>query len=296
MNREKNISALEKLLSKYFEAREKEHDSLEVSYIDFDQERSMQLIHKRVAKKRYIRFNWLAAACVLVCLGTTFFFLNRKIHNINLVTEETSFGEVKHVILSDGTKVWLNAKSEFRYPKVFSGNRREVFLDGEAYFEVKRDEKKPFTIISNGIKTTVLGTSFNINSYKNAMGTKVSVVSGKVSVEKENKQVYLEKNQQGFYNAKTDGLSKLPVDASSLSSWKDGRLEFNHVGLNEVIATIQRNFSQQVKVADNLKNCEVSADFTDMELEKIMKILSEVVGGRYERKGDTFYLSGTGCN
>lgn len=296
MNKENNVSALEKLLSKYFEAREKEYDSLAASDLDFDQKKSMLSIHKRMAKKRYIRFNWLAAACVLVCLGTTFFFVSRKTSNINLLTEETSIGEVKQVVLSDGTKVWLNAKSQFKYPKVFSGSTREVFLDGEAFFEVKRDEARPFSIQSNGIKTTVLGTSFNVNSYAGALGTKISVVSGKVSVEKEDKQVYLEKNQQAFYDTKTKGLSKIAVNASALISWKDGRMEFNHVELPEVIATIQRNFAQKVEVAGNLKSCKVSADFTDMELEKIMKILSEVVGGRYERKGDTFYLSGTGCN
>src|SRR5690606_7625428 len=184
MNRENNNSALEKLLSKYFETKEQESDSLPLENIDFDQEKSLRLIRMRVMKKRYIHFSWLAAACLLICLSAGFFILNRNIfRQSELLVVHTGFREVKELLLSDGTKVWVNANSRLKYPKRFENDKREIVLEGEAFFKVKRDEQRPFIISSKGIRTTVLGTSFNISSYAGDEEVKVTVISGKVAVE-----------------------------------------------------------------------------------------------------------------
>ncbi|WP_353137578.1 FecR domain-containing protein [Pseudopedobacter sp.] len=298
MNRENNNSALEKLLSKYFETKEQESDSLPLENIDFDQEKSLRLIRMRVMKKRYIHFSWLAAACLLICLSAGFFILNRNIfRQSELLVVHTGFREVKELLLSDGTKVWVNANSRLKYPKRFENDKREIVLEGEAFFKVKRDEQRPFIISSKGIRTTVLGTSFNISSYAEDEEVKVTVISGKVAVEDDNNKVLLEKNQQAIYRSANRKLvSRLVDNASDMTAWREGKLVFNKTALYSVVETIQRNFPNKIRIAGNLKNCQVSADFTGMKLDKIMKILGEIVEGQYKKEGDAYYLEGLGCN
>src|SRR5690606_5397237 len=103
---------------------------------------------------------------------------NAELYN----TIATPRGGQYQITLSDGTKVWLNASSSIHFPVVFTGNERKVEITGEAYFEVKKDERKPFKVLTTSSAVEVLGTHFNVNSYDDEASIKTTLLEGKVRV------------------------------------------------------------------------------------------------------------------
>lgn len=295
----KIYSPIEKLLSKYFDDIQNMDNDL-INHTDFNQEHSLFTIRKRINVKKSKNIRWfIAAACLFIVCGVSFYIINKSYNSSqeNLLVEMTGIGEVKQIILSDGTKVWLNSKTELKYSKNFDTKNREVTLDGEAYFEVKRDESKPFIINSQSVKTTVLGTTFNVSAYKTDSDVKVSVISGKVAVEENKNKVLLTKNQQAIFDKEKRELTQNnTINASENVLWKEGKLLFKGISLEKVIAGIQRNHKTNIIISEKIKNCTISADFTDMSIEKIIKILEEIVNGNSSFKNNAYYLTGNGCS
>ena len=130
--------------------------------------------------------------------------------------------------LEDGTKVWINSASRLRYPVVFSGNIREVYLEGEAYFEVQREGDRPFIVHSGEQKVTVLGTSFGISCYASEANDYTTLVSGKVKVDFERgKQSFvLEPGMQVAYNKESGMVRERRVDVAEFVAWKEGEVCF----------------------------------------------------------------------
>lgn len=291
----KKDSPLERLLSKYFDEFQN-NTTNNANLTDFDQEESFSRIQSRINKKG-ISLRWfISAACLFIVLGISFFLTNNG-STENLLVEKTGIGQIKQLTLPDGTKVWLNAKSELKYHKAFDKKTREVLLEGEAYFEVYRDTNRPFIINSQDVKTAVLGTSFNVSAYHTDADIKVSVLSGKVSVEQHQSKVLLTPNQQAVYNKTEQKLSQNNLlHTSEEILWKEGKLVFKSINLEKVIADIQRKYETSIVINEKIKNCNISADFTDMPIEKIIKILGEIVNGSSSLKNNTYYLTGNGCS
>ena len=156
------------------------------------------------------------------------------------------------LVLEDGTKVWMNADSYFSYPERFEENKREVFLEGEAYFEVAKDSCRPFTVYAGDQKITVLGTSFGITSYPNALQT-TTLVEGNVKVEflKRKEQVYfLEPGVQIVYDADREKIERRRVNVKEYVSWKDGRYIFNKKPLETILNTLARWYDFEVVYKD----------------------------------------------
>ncbi len=293
----KSNSPLENLLSKYFnQFQNSANGNSNVS--NFDQEKSLQKIHQKIRSKGNLSFVRLfAAACLVIACGVSIYLINSR-SVIDMIAFSTATGEVKGITLPDGSKVWLNARSKITYPKNFNKNNiREITLNGEAYFEVERDERKPFVVKTQGVNTTVLGTIFNVNAYETDASINVTVISGKVAVQEEGSEVVLAKNQQAVFNRVSKNLTKKDeIDAAQNILWKEGKLLFKSVTLEKVVADIQRNHVTKIEIGENIKNCKISADFTGLPIEKIIKILEEIVNGSSSYKNGKFYLSGNGCN
>ena len=150
--------------------------------------------------------------------------------------------------LEDGTKVWLNAASNLRYPVAFSRDVREVYLEGEAYFEVKQEENRPFVVHFDNQKVTVLGTSFGISCYPNEKNTYTTLVSGKVKVDVVDRKLtyLLEPGMQVAYD-KVEGLvTKKQVNVAEFIVWKDGKYLFVQKRLDEILTTLSRWYDFEV--------------------------------------------------
>jgi len=186
------------------------------------------------------------------------------------LTLSTPKGGQYQVTLADGTKVWLNAATVLRYPQKFASNIRTVELEGEAYFEIARNEKAPFVVRTKNEHVQVLGTHFNVNTYKDDQISTVSLLEGsvKVSLPNEISQI-LRPGQQSI--AYTDRIDVQPVNISEAIAWKNGEFMFNSESLVSAMTKIARWYNIEIVVEPQLR--EIAIWGTISRYEKFDKVL-----------------------
>ena len=153
------------------------------------------------------------------------------------------------LILADSTKVWLNSESELKFPVAFGPDKREIYLEGEAYFEVSKDSKRPFTVYTGNQKVTVLGTSFGITSYPKENYETTTLVEGSVNVEfsQQPDQIYtLTPGFQVRYNRELKEIIREKVSTDEYVAWKDGKYVFKKKRLEDMLNTLSRWYDFQV--------------------------------------------------
>jgi len=189
-------------------------------------------------------------------------------------------GEYK-LELADGTLVWLNSDSELRYPVKFAGSQRDVWLKGEGYFEVSKNPEKPFRVVVDDMIVKVLGTSFNINAYKDQGNILTTLVSGKVDIQDMSGKslVVMRTNQQvDFRHGK---ISVQEVDVTRFVSWIDGKFYFNDMTLENIMSQLQRWYDIEVFFVDEeLKSYPftgvIRRDFTAGQIFEIIEKTTRV--------------------
>ncbi len=150
--------------------------------------------------------------------------------------------------LSDGTVVYLNSETTLRYPAVFAGNERKVYLEGEAYFEVAKDPEHPFKVIVGQLEVEVLGTHFNVNAYPGQSGIATTLAEGKVRVADKGQEVVLNPGEQAW--ATKNSLQVREVEVQEFTSWKDGLFRFRQMPLEEIMTQVYRWYGVKANFAD----------------------------------------------
>lgn len=148
-----------------------------------------------------------------------------------------------NLILSDGSKVFVNSMSTLEFPVQFIGNTRTVKLEGEAYFEVAHNKTKPFFVEINGISVEVLGTSFNVKAYPDEILSYTTLIEGKVKLNTLSSGkggIYLKPNQQAVYSPSSSNIIIQNVDANKFVQWIHGRYVFENESLGEIMKTLSR--------------------------------------------------------
>lgn len=174
---------------------------------------------------------------------------NEKARLNRLVTPKG--GEYK-IILSDGTQVWINADSEFKYPSKFpEGEERIVYLEGEAYFDVKKDESAPFIVKTVDTEVMVLGTSFNLMAYKNSKLNQTTLVEGKVQVsinngDKKAESFSLLPNMQMELNRENNSMNTRRVDVNKFIAWRNGLFSFDNQRLEDILIMLSRWYDFEI--------------------------------------------------
>lgn len=153
-------------------------------------------------------------------------------------------GYTYHLVLSDGTKVWLNADSRLRYPSLFARDARLVTIEGEAYFEVAKDPARPFMVQNAHATIKVLGTAFNINTYDNNIAA--TLVNGKIMVLHEGDSTYLQPGQQLISKAPYKDVRVHQVETETYTAWKDGELVFAETTLEEICHRLERIYNYTI--------------------------------------------------
>jgi ferric-dicitrate binding protein FerR (iron transport regulator) len=166
-------------------------------------------------------------------------------------TMTTPKGRQFQLVLPDGSKVWLNAASSLRYPTVFAGNERTVEVTGEAYFEVARNATKPFVVkVGHETEVQVLGTHFNINSYKDEANINTTLLEGSVRVLNKGKKALLKPGQSAqvaMQANQTAGIKIVnDVDMEKVMAWKNGLFNFQDASLQEVMHQLERWYDIEV--------------------------------------------------
>lgn len=157
-------------------------------------------------------------------------------------------GEYK-VVLPDGTTVWLNAESALRFPGAFPGKERRVYAKGELYFDVVRDEERPFIVeVEKDYTVEVLGTEFNLRAY-GELPRSTTLVRGSVRVRGKEKEVLLKSGQQAF-EATGTGMKVADVDVAPFVAWREGKFYFVHASLKEIMEELGRWYDVRVVFED----------------------------------------------
>lgn len=167
---------------------------------------------------------------------------------------ETSVGGQYQVCLPDGTRVWLNSSSSLRYPTIFNGRERKVELTGEAYFEVKEDQSKPFKVLTGTQKVEVLGTKFNINAFPEEEKVRTTLLQGSVNVQflNKNKAVILKPGEQAVLSEQQ--LNVITVDTEEFTSWKDGYFLFNNEPIQMAMRKLARWYDVEIVYEGDFKD------------------------------------------
>ena len=200
----------------------------------------------------------------------------------NEVEEETlvyntlmvPYGKRFEVRLSDGTHVHLNAGTSLKYPvKFIEGQNRQVFLIGEAFFDVTKDVERPFIVNSEALNVQVLGTQFNISSYLEDQETDVVLVEGSVSLytEEDGKNVLLKPGFKGSYSKMEDNISTVPVITGVYTAWVQGELVFRNMTFDNILKKMERHYN--IDIVNNnavLANEKFNASFRNEPIEKIL--------------------------
>ena len=172
-----------------------------------------------------------------------------EVQKIEMHSLEVPKGSEFKIVLGDGTRVWMNAQTKLSYPESFQGERREVFLTGEAYFEVVYDVEKPFVVKTADMGITVLGTSFNVKAYPEDEYVITTLVTGSVSQEyiKSGKEIVLSPSDQAIYTKSNGALKVGQVDVNESVSWKSGRIILKDCSLKEIFRELARWYDFEVE-------------------------------------------------
>ena len=164
------------------------------------------------------------------------------------------------LVLSDSTRVWVNAASRLRYPVRFAGKREVWLLEGEAYFDVARDEERPFVVRTSGGVVSVLGTEFDVNAYDDEAGVVTTLVEGSVRFEDEGRRVILRPGEQVALSGR-EAWCVRQVDVLEYTGWKDGIYVFKRRTLEELMEIVERNYDVTVFFAnEDCKSLRFSGD------------------------------------
>ena len=263
---------------------------------------------------------WIAiAASVIFLLGFGYYF-TQKTYRVDRVAAggeqvlkliENAGAIVMVVALEDGSKVFLNPGAELRFPEHFTSLKREVYLNGEAFFEVSENPDKPFFVNAGQITTKVLGTSFRVKAPRSGSEVEVSVKTGKVSVYEREKEAPVQSSKNGsgvilspnhqvtFFKRDKLFLTRLVENPVALPV-RDQKVEYsfnyNDTALLTVLSELEETYSIDLEVERKaLGECPLTANLSRKGLYQQLDLICAAIQGTYEVKGTTILISGQGC-
>lgn len=234
----------------------------------------LKRIEKPSGHKRYLRIGLVAAS---IALFITFGIIGYKYFDTTSPTEmqytnvSTGYGEIKEIVLPDGTIAILNACSDLLYPEKFEGDERHIKLEGEAYFHVEKNEEKPFIIATQNFNIRVLGTVFNVRAYGEDKVQSVNVESGKVQVDMPEAMTRLSANEQIEINISTNSYTKNESDYKDISVWRLGTLRFKKTPISDVAKELERVYSCRIvfEPGQSFENI-ISGEHDNENLEEVL--------------------------
>jgi transmembrane sensor len=220
----------------------------------------------------------LAGAAVAVGVFTGTDTKQPTITSIESLTKKfTERKEQGYLLLPDSTQVWLNAASSLEFPDKFKENKREVYLTGEAFFDVKHADNIPFLIHTKNVITTVVGTAFNIKAYPDQKVIIVSVSRGKVKVSRNDQLIAtLTKGQQvKVNNTKDKDVVEKEVAVEKINSWQQGDLVYDDMAFEDIVKDLQNIFNVEIKIEDQvIRQLSITTSFNrDIGAQKAVTIL-----------------------
>lgn len=230
-----------------------------------------------------------AVVAMLVAALAVFYIISPFDENVTIATAD----EIREVELPDGSTVTLNANSSIEYPEEFESDGRTVKFKGEGFFDIEKGT--PFTIESQSVEVSVLGTSFNVLDYPDGEKVVVAVSTGKVEMKNEDAALILEAGTSGILEP-GGNLEKVSNDPNVLS-WKTGIILFTDNTLEKVVEDLEKYYNTDILLENpETRGCLLTAKFEQQSLEQVMEVLQATLELNVKYVDDQVILSGEGCN
>lgn len=261
-------------------------------YKSIDTEKAALKVQKKIhgtkkGNKRSIVFYLERAAAILflplLITSLAYYFINKSAIEQPFTYNEidNAFGTVSKLTLPDGTRVWLNSGSQFKYPLFFTNKVRKVYLTGEAYFEVAKNKKKPFVVVTSDVDVMATGTVFDVMAYDNDDNIQATLISGRISLAKETNSssiptpiISVDPGQIATLNKEKKKINIAKTDVTKIISWKDGKLIFENDPMDVVIKKLDRWYNTNIiLIDDELKTYRYTATFEGETLTQILELL-----------------------
>ncbi|MBW7889499.1 MAG: FecR domain-containing protein [Chitinophagaceae bacterium] len=268
----------------------------------FEQEFSYEQRLRIVKRRQYIYGS--AAAVLMILAGALIWRLSLNRQTPAYPADKAivvKSGRHQTISLPDGTMVTLNEGSKLDYPAAFNQSSRDVYLTGEAFFDVKHDAKKPFLVHAGRFTTRVLGTAFNIRAYPGDPNMAVTVTRGRVQIQSDgNKETLgiLSAGDQLIIDRVSSESSIEKVDVQKVVEWKLTDLVFDNATVDEGIIALGNRYGKTF-LFDNeaLRNCRFTANFINDNLEESLDVICTLINAQWTRREgtDVIIISGKGC-
>jgi len=234
-----------------------------------------------------------AAAIILVMVSFGSIYLYKGTVNIDsplgLTETSTPLGGQTRLLLPDGSVAWVNAMSQLKYGSGFGTTDRQLYLEGEAYFEVNKNDQLPFSVSAGNMEVIATGTIFNVRSYKDDNKWEVDLLEGGVDVVVSNKRYKLQSDEKAIYDKISASVSIEPTDAYMAAQWTNGKLSFYQASIPDIYKMLERHFNVRIQIdSDELKEEYFLGSINlEMSLSEILSYLDVDKKYRIELNGDT---------
>lgn len=257
-----------------------------------DGKKAEPIAKPRFAKKIFSYSRIAIAASLLIICSATIYLFNKTTYKEDTLTYYNGYGKTAIIVLEDGTKISLNSNSSLKYPKHFGKLKREVSLIGEGFFEVAKDKKRPFTVKTAQLQTTVLGTKFNVSAYKNVKQVTVALVEGSVAVELANKkqQTILKPNQMAWLSDASNQIETTSFDAKKINAWQTGTIIFENASFEDIAIKLYNAYGVSIINKTGNSDWKYSGNFTKTDYLSIIKNICFAKRINYEINNKTITL------
>lgn len=243
---------------------------------------------------RLIRYAAVIVVLLLLGGGAGYWFY-QKGSGQELLVAVANEGIVKEVVLPDGTKVWLNNAATLKYPAEFSEKERNVYLDGEAYFEVTKNRHKPFTVQSDAMRVRVLGTTFNFKCDPRCRIAEATLIEGEIEVKgnKEEGQIILAPGQRAELNKNNGRLTVKQVDAKLDAVWHDNLIPFQKADIFTITKALERFYDVKIILSPDIKANKTYSGVLKRKsnIESVLNSLQNSIPINYKIVGSNIFIS-----
>jgi transmembrane sensor len=257
--------------------------------------------HQHLGKKKgNSLYKYVAAAAIIIAgswYALTYHRFGNFIDPAKQLTTTTQFGQHKIIHLGDGSTVWLSSGSKITYPEKFTAKLREVYFEGEAYFKIAKDKSHPFIIHTGQTNTKVLGTSFNVKSFKDKGSIEVALVEGKVSFSTDNTAVTLLPQEMVVYNKANGKINKSKFkDINAILMRREGEFNYDNVSIKEIAEELTRNFNIKIAIEGGVKDCTFYGRLKKNEsVDKFLHKMGIIVNAKVTKSTNGYLIKGGGC-
>ncbi|MDR0430255.1 MAG: FecR domain-containing protein [Tannerellaceae bacterium] len=260
-------------------------------------EKQLGFVTRKKVRLLYIRLARIAAIFLIPLLSVFFawWFIQNQEPELVLVEHFVPSGETREIILPDNSIATINSGSTLFYPAGFKGKNREIYLNGEAKFNVAPDKKKPFIVKTNDMNIEALGTVFNISSYSDNLYTTATLAKGKIKVDikSTNESFILEPYEQIRFDKKAGSSLRQKARLDYVLAWEKRQMVFQRASLYEIVKEIERRYDVTVYLNSKAWDHEIiTVKFLhDETLEETLSVLKHIIiGFNYEIKEDKIYV------